>query len=76
MFLGGLDPETLSIVLQIQLEDLETLTTGSKGKHCEGEVTDSDMAMDLYKSELEACARVASDRAMCLSIAAAVTQRC
>ncbi len=72
MSLEELDAETLLLVMRMQLEDLEDLASLRKGKHREGETRDIDLVIDSYKEELEAYAALASDQAMCRSIARAV----
>ncbi|KXH25105.1 IBR finger domain-containing protein [Colletotrichum salicis] len=65
------DDETLRLVLQMHLEDLESIKQSSKGKCRAGEVTDLDLAIETYKSELKSHALLAADRCMCKSIARA-----
>ncbi|KAL0776257.1 hypothetical protein CaCOL14_007544 [Colletotrichum acutatum] len=66
-----IDDETLRLILQMHLEDLESINQSSKGKCRADEVTDLDIAIKTYKSELEAHALLAADRCMCKSIARA-----
>lgn len=64
-----LDPKSLDLVLQLQLQDVQGLL---KGKFREGDAPDAELAMEMYKSELESLARCVSDRTMSRSIAQAV----
>ncbi|KPM42271.1 hypothetical protein AK830_g4263 [Neonectria ditissima] len=64
-----LDPESLELVLQLQLHDLQFLL---RGKYREGEAPDSELALETYKLELETSACCISDRKMCRSMAQAV----
>lgn len=69
MALDGIDAESLALIIQLQLSDVEGV---DKGKGREGETTDKDVAMSTYKSELESLASFQSDRVLCQSIARAV----
>ncbi|TDZ20541.1 hypothetical protein Cob_v006699 [Colletotrichum orbiculare MAFF 240422] len=71
MLCDDIDDETLRLVLQIQLEDLESIKQSSKGKTRQGEFSDADIAVEAYKSELKTRILLASDRCMCKSIAKA-----
>ncbi|KAF9881663.1 ibr finger domain protein [Colletotrichum karsti] len=71
MLCYDIDDETLHLVLQMHMEDLEELKQNSKGKHREDELPDADFAIDMYRSEIESRALFASDRSMCKSIAQA-----
>jgi hypothetical protein len=64
--------QDLELALQLQLEDLEELRMGGKGKAREGETDDLNLAIQLYKAELASSTFVASDQSMCGSIARAV----
>ncbi|EXF74349.1 IBR finger domain-containing protein [Colletotrichum fioriniae PJ7] len=66
-----IDDESLRLVLQMQLEDLENIKESSKGKCRVDEVSDLDLAVDAYHAELESQAVLAADRCMCKSIAKA-----
>ncbi len=52
MSLDELDDQTLSVIIQLQLEDLECLTDRRKGKHHKGNRPDLDVAITLYKADL------------------------
>lgn len=69
MSLYDLDPETLELVLELQLQDARSLL---KGKYREGEAPDTELAVEMYMSELQAVPRFLSDQTMCRSIARAV----
>ncbi|OLN81204.1 putative E3 ubiquitin-protein ligase ARI5 [Colletotrichum chlorophyti] len=71
MLYCDIDDETLHLIVQIQLEDLENIRTSRKGKLREDKVHDADVALDTYKSELQSHAVLFSDRRMCKSIAKA-----
>ncbi|KXH27720.1 IBR finger domain-containing protein [Colletotrichum simmondsii] len=66
-----IDDESLRLVLQMQLEDLENIKESSKGKCRVDEVSDLDLAVDAYHAELESQAVLAADRCMCKSMAKA-----
>lgn len=69
-----MDEATARLIFQLQLEDLQEVTTTSKGKQRAGEVSDFEVALSCYKSELESGTTFVSDRCMCMSIARAVHQ--
>ena len=69
MAFQGIDAESLALIIELQLSDMEGL---NKGKSREGETTDREVAMSTYKSELESLATFQSDRTLCQSIARAV----
>ncbi|KAK1992789.1 IBR finger domain-containing protein [Colletotrichum falcatum] len=68
MSLYDIDDETLNLVLQVQIEDLENIKQRSKGKHRQDEITDAALAVETYESDLRSLILVASDRRMCKSI--------
>ncbi|KAK0624072.1 hypothetical protein B0T14DRAFT_495427 [Immersiella caudata] len=74
MAIVELDPLTLNLALQMQLEDLEELAQNmhGKGKSREGEVPDSVAAIEAYRHELSGYAQFLSDKIMCQSIVHAV----
>jgi hypothetical protein len=74
MELHDLDPLTLSVVVQMHLDDLRDLAENAnrKGKGRDGEISDSVAAMESYRIELSSNAQLLSDRAMCQSMARAV----
>lgn len=68
----NVDSATLQVVLEMQLEDLETISGASKGKQRQGEVCDFELALDSYRSEVESQLFLLHDRNICKSIASAV----
>ncbi|KAL2129682.1 hypothetical protein VTI74DRAFT_7448 [Chaetomium olivicolor] len=73
----GVDAQTLSLIIQIQLEDLQEITVAHKpkGKGRAGERDVSDdliAAVNAYRADLTATAQILADEAMCKSIAIAV----
>lgn len=68
----GMDPLTLSAIVQIQLEDSQQLVANSKGKQREGTVTDAELALQMYTEDLMSTNATLSDRKMAQSIALAV----
>ncbi|TLD12387.1 uncharacterized protein PgNI_02749 [Pyricularia grisea] len=70
-----MDSASISLAVQLLLEDLEALKSGIKGKGREGDdLPDIDTATEVFREELATQAVFASDRAMCESIADAVTK--
>ncbi|RMJ16380.1 hypothetical protein CDV36_003924 [Fusarium kuroshium] len=68
----GIDIESLMLAIQLQREDLEECEHAKKGKHREGEIIDSEVALEACRQELEEMATLISDQALCISIAKAV----
>ncbi|KAK7426727.1 hypothetical protein QQZ08_006763 [Neonectria magnoliae] len=66
---NDIDPESLKLVLQLQLQDMESLI---KGKFRKDEKPDTELALEIYKAELESLACCVSDRTISRSIAQAV----
>ncbi|CCF36037.1 IBR finger domain-containing protein [Colletotrichum higginsianum] len=71
MLCGDVDDETLHLVLQVQLEDLESVKRSSKGKNRQDEISDAELAAEAYESELKSHILLISDRSMCKSMAKA-----
>ena len=75
--LYGTDPQTLGLMIQMQLEDLEEMAQANKPKG-KGRAGDRDARADLiaainvYNADLTAAAQLLADEAMCRSIANAV----
>ncbi|TLS29209.1 hypothetical protein PpBr36_00907 [Pyricularia pennisetigena] len=68
-----MDSETLAMIIQLQLEDLDALKARAKGKGRETDaIPDSEIALELFRAELAAQAGLVSDRALCQSMADAV----
>ncbi|KAK1245611.1 hypothetical protein MKX08_005240 [Trichoderma sp. CBMAI-0020] len=64
-----IDQATLDLIIQLQLQDTQTLI---KGKHREGEQSDVELAAELYRLELESLVSFQHDHTMSRSIAHAV----
>ncbi|KAK3328727.1 hypothetical protein B0H66DRAFT_519 [Apodospora peruviana] len=75
MDLDGLDPATRRLVVEIQLQDLQSLQedTNRKGKGREGEMTGLGAALDAYKIELAEAAQLLHDETICRSVSRAVS---
>ncbi|RDA95856.1 hypothetical protein CP533_5165 [Ophiocordyceps camponoti-saundersi (nom. inval.)] len=73
MDISGLDPDSIHLVVELLKEDIEGLKSRCKGKYREGEVPDSELAINAFESELESLESLISDRSMCMSIARAVS---
>lgn len=75
MTTNNIEAQTLNLVIQMQLEDLELLMDArdQKGKGREGEgATDLLLALDIYRAELTESSQIISDQTMCRSIGRAV----
>jgi hypothetical protein len=68
----SMDDLTAALVIELQLEDAETVSSSFKGKAHEGTLSDAELALELYKQELKRNASIFSDRRMTRSIALAV----
>jgi len=66
----GIDEGTARLILELSLTDVEAILR--KGKVREGELTDVELAMRLFKQELEQRRQLLADRRMASSIAQAV----
>ena len=68
-----MDEATAALVIQLQIEDSEELSSlcKGKGKAKEGDISDSQIAFELYQEDLERNASVIKDRQMTKSIAQA-----
>jgi hypothetical protein len=66
------DDITTALIVQLQLEDIEGMNFSSKGKGREGDLSDAEYALRLYRREFEAHSLLVSDRRMIRSIAQAV----
>lgn len=67
-----IDETTLRLIIELQLQDIKSLTVSAKGKHREGEQLDTIVATYTYKKELELLQQTAHDAMLCRSIADAV----
>ncbi|KEZ45631.1 hypothetical protein SAPIO_CDS1988 [Scedosporium apiospermum] len=71
MSFQGLDPESLALVIELQLADIQSM---AKGKHKAGEMRDDQLAMETYRRELTSMSQCIADRRLCDSMARAVEQ--
>ncbi|KAK1975349.1 hypothetical protein LZ30DRAFT_754177 [Colletotrichum cereale] len=71
MLCDEVDDETLHLILQIQLHDLDIVKQRSKGKNRQDEICDAYLAVKAYKSELKSRILFVLDRCMCKSMAKA-----
>nr|POF06925.1 putative e3 ubiquitin-protein ligase ari4 [Quercus suber] len=69
-----MDPLTLDAIVQIQLEDSQAVAKLAKGKQREGEMTDAQIALEMYAEDLNACRNTLDDRKMARSMAIAVNR--
>ncbi|KAL8643787.1 MAG: hypothetical protein Q9226_008120, partial [Calogaya cf. arnoldii] len=60
--LQDVDDASAALILQLQREDVEELQRLSKGKHREDEVSDADLAIELFQQDLQETSAVLSDR--------------
>lgn len=62
--LTAMDDETLALILKIQIEDSSELfrLSEGKGKEQEGVLSDSQLALKLFKEDLEDNAVILGDR--------------
>ncbi|KAL4731630.1 hypothetical protein ACLX1H_000606 [Fusarium chlamydosporum] len=67
-----MDSSSTILALELQQQDLETWESSLKGKQRAGEKTDSEMALEACRNELNALAAHVSDQTLALSIARAV----
>lgn len=67
-----MDDLTAKLIIQMQMEDMESLTTSSKNSGNESGRSDAEIAMDIYKQDLQHNATFISDLHMTRSIAQAV----
>lgn len=68
-----MDEATVELILALQIEDLEEITSNRKGKAVEGaELADADIAVDLAKSDLQSRKTLFADYRMARSISTAV----
>ncbi|KAM5464398.1 hypothetical protein MauCBS54593_006910 [Microsporum audouinii] len=68
----GLDLATASLIVQLQLDDIQEIRGHSKGKSREGEVSDTDLSLKLYDDELVQRSQILRDTLATRSIAAAI----
>ena len=62
-----MDPETLRVVMQLHLADLQELEDSrfNKGKGREGDKSDFAIAIETYRQDISDAAQFLSDRVMC-----------
>ncbi len=66
--LQSMDDHTAALIIKLQLEDAENIISSFKGKALEGELSDNELALQLYQEELECNAFIISDQWMTRSI--------
>jgi hypothetical protein len=59
--LEDMDDATASLIFRLQLEDSERLASTSKGKGPSSQLPDAEIALRLYKAELENTAALVRD---------------
>ncbi|KAG6292747.1 hypothetical protein E4U46_008321 [Claviceps purpurea] len=64
-----IDPESLALIIEIQLQDLRCMT---KGKHTIGNGPDSEVAAQIMEAEVKNLSSLYADRSMSRSIAHAL----
>ena len=67
-----MDNESLMLALLLQQQDLNLCERSSKGKQRAGELTDSDLAIEICRHEIQSMVTQVSDRVLAKSIARAV----
>lgn len=72
MDVSEVDRQTLALIEELQLLDLEEFIGKQKGKHREGETPDSEHAIEAYKLEIEKLGALLTDHFMARSISFAV----
>lgn len=60
--LGEMDGETVRLIMSLQLEDAEALSAHQSGNQRRGNLSDFELALAYYRSELEASIAMNSDR--------------
>ncbi|CAJ2511441.1 Uu.00g070660.m01.CDS01 [Anthostomella pinea] len=66
------DDDSLRLILDLLAADVSAITSSSKGKQPKGQLSDEELALQLYAEEVEGAAVFASDRRMTRSIQSAV----
>ncbi|KAF3491330.1 IBR domain-containing protein [Arthroderma uncinatum] len=66
------DHATANLILQLQLDDLQSIREGCKGKGREGDLSDIDLPLEIHNKRLTTFAHGLRDLAVARSIAAAV----
>ncbi|KAL8855426.1 MAG: hypothetical protein Q9178_007938 [Gyalolechia marmorata] len=70
--LDEIDDASAALILELQREDVEQLQRSFKGKNREDDVSDIDLAVQLFQQDLEQTSAVLTDRCMSRSLARAV----
>ncbi|KAL2073300.1 hypothetical protein VTL71DRAFT_10624 [Oculimacula yallundae] len=70
---NSMDSETVLLILQLQIQDSDELFSSceGKGKGIEGVLSDTQVALNLYREELKRNATIIADRHMTCSLARA-----
>ncbi|KAI0470069.1 hypothetical protein GGR56DRAFT_684038 [Xylariaceae sp. FL0804] len=66
------DDESLSLIINLLMEDVRAIGSAIKGKQVEGDMSDMDLALQLCAEDLDRASLFASDRRMTRSIQGAV----
>ncbi|KAH8692021.1 hypothetical protein BGW36DRAFT_419409 [Talaromyces proteolyticus] len=66
------DEDTVSLAIQLQMEDISDTESGNKGKIREDDVCDADVARRIYMDELKNLESIVTDRRISRSMASAV----
>lgn len=66
--IGGMDDATARLILHLQDEDIEQHVRMKKGKRQADQISDNDLAMEIYRQELQDRRAVLGDRCMGRSI--------
>jgi hypothetical protein len=68
-----MDEASAALIIQLQIQDSQQLSEayGTKGKGREGELSDSQLSINLYREDLLRNASILADRQMTRSIAQA-----
>jgi hypothetical protein len=71
-FIEDLDEETLDLITELQLSDIQNILDAKRGKQHESKTTDLEFAADVYRQDLESLRPQSFDRRMTQSMASAV----
>lgn len=68
--LDYIDEASAALIIQLQIQDSQQLSeaSGTKGKGREGELSDSQLSIKLYREDLQRNASILADRKMTRSI--------
>lgn len=70
--LDHVDHATATLILQLQISDIEELQQSSKGKSRDDERSDADLAIATYQNELQKMNTIQADRSMARSLMQAI----